>query len=113
MNKPIIKNHYGAIYIPVAFTAAIDLCAQKFAEVAGGVTITDAQGGWIMRDGQLCRESITIVGVWFSANEAAEIRRIRNAIIRLLLQSGQEAVGTEAHSPGQCSFIAYTEENQL
>lgn len=110
-----INKHYGAIYIPAKFGALARQVAKRFAEIAGGATTEHVQGHWIMQDGGLCNEPILKVGVWFSAEEAHEIRAIRFAATKAMIrQGGEEAVATEGSSPDKGHVMGiYTKEDVL
>ena len=56
------------IYIPTAFTVAINQTAALSARF-GGTTITKNEGAWIDEDKKLIEEPITTLTSWYASNE--------------------------------------------
>lgn len=83
-------------------TAQFNHFLRKLAHMAGGFTVTDQKGGWIMQDGTLCQESILRVEVLCDDDAVGEVSTTMKLFAAWLLATGEEAV---LYMAGDLAFL--------
>lgn len=65
---------------------------KQLVEVAGGVTVNQALGGWVDLDGETVAEKVHVCTVHYADKDKPAIAAIVDALVLRLLQLGEQAV---------------------
>jgi hypothetical protein len=61
-----IKDMHAAVYIPAAYKAAITQTTKTLAKRFGGTSNFLVEGTWVNEDGELIKEKVVIISVWYA-----------------------------------------------
>ena len=94
---------YITLYVPMSMNSVKVLGSQDMAAIAGGVTITEAQGAWLADDGTYIGEGIWLLKSFVPDDKLQRLHEVVSQHVNDMLELGEQSVMYELN--GEAVFV--------
>lgn len=98
-----MKN-YITLYVPACRDMLMKIAMRQMCAVAGGCTVTLAEGGWIDDDGLMVIENVYLLKSFVSDEDLSRLHSEVRMIAHDLLKEGEQSVMIEVN--GEAIFLS-------